>query len=143
VSQPVAIPGCVLVQEGMTRQWEIAQDCVHVEAVATLGFWCASRHAAADLFGNHHGRPTSPVEHVRTALVGHTSYMSDGATADAMAQSASGRSRASSHCVPPRYDPPKPPTTPLDHGWAAAQAIVSAPSRGSWKCGVNSPSEPK
>ena len=34
------------------------------------------------------------------------------------------------------------PTAPVDHGSAAAQAMVSAPSRASSKNGLNSPSDP-
>src|SRR5579863_6818823 len=59
-----------------------------------------------------------------------------------MARSAPGACVAAVHWVAPKYDPPIMPTAPDDHGWAAAQAMVSAPSRASSENGLNSPPDP-
>ena len=69
------------------------------------------------------------------------SYMSEAVFVGVIARKAGGCSRAGSHWVPPRYEPPRVPTTPLAHGWAAAQAIASTPSRASWEWALNVPSE--
>lgn len=98
----------------------------------------ATKFGGGDVFDN----PAQAVQYVCAALV-----------AAAFVHVGEGHRR--SHCLQrwrvlpcgqpfgaARYEPPKVPTTPDDHGCAAAQAIMSTPSLVSLTFGSNSPSEP-
>ena len=61
VGQPIPIPQCAFLERRRTREWQVPQNCVHVDAGSARGWLRATPNPAPDLFGGRNGRPSPAV----------------------------------------------------------------------------------